>query len=277
MGVHISTLALALLAASTRAQPACVQLGLGSAMADCASGRVQLFARPDCAQWAMLATIAAGADVSLLGGPTWQQIASCEPPAAAPGAAGAQQKASRSVQSRLDGNKAAERYSRIGELLDMALPVASHRVLRSPLAPDIAGSNEFTSVGCLVHGNSSIGDDDDASSLVETYPVALHCSNVALAAVPGPIPPQAEYLHFSRNAIASLPADLLVNASHVKFLGLNNNKLTAFPVGLLTGQASLEYVQVEQATMCCNFYCSFVLQSALALIGTPTAMLLVLH
>ena len=63
-----------------------------------------------------------------------------------------------------------------------------------------------------------------------SFPVAMYCDGRGLKAMPA-IPSRVKYLYLQNNAITSVPASALANATNLVWLMLHHNQLTSDAIG----------------------------------------------
>ncbi|KAM9328291.1 keratocan [Pholidichthys leucotaenia] len=78
------------------------------------------------------------------------------------------------------------------------------------------------------------------------FPRAVYCDNKGLTSVPN-IPPHTWYLYLQNNLIEGLPRDALQNATQLRWLNLNHNKITSDGVeeGVLGGMTQLVHLYMD--------------------------------
>lgn len=70
----------------------------------------------------------------------------------------------------------------------------------------------------------------DACDCPPTFPVAMYCDGRGLTAVPS-IPSHIKYLYLQNNAITAVPDSALVNATSLVWLMMHHNQLTSESIG----------------------------------------------
>lgn len=80
-----------------------------------------------------------------------------------------------------------------------------------------------------------------------SFPHAVYCDNRGLKRVPT-IPPYTWYLYLQNNGIEVLPEDAFRNATQLKWLNLNRNRLTneGLPEGVLQAMPNLMHLYLEE-------------------------------
>ncbi|KAK2859029.1 hypothetical protein Q5P01_003649 [Channa striata] len=78
------------------------------------------------------------------------------------------------------------------------------------------------------------------------FPRAVYCDNKGLKNIPK-IPPYTWYLYLQNNLIEVLPADAFRNATQLRWLNLNHNKITSEGVeeGVLNGMSHLAHLYMD--------------------------------
>lgn len=71
----------------------------------------------------------------------------------------------------------------------------------------------------------------DVCDCPPTFPVAMYCDGRGLTAVPS-IPSHIKYLYLQNNAITALPDSALANATSLVWLMLHHNQLTSEAIGV---------------------------------------------
>lgn len=70
----------------------------------------------------------------------------------------------------------------------------------------------------------------DVCDCPPTFPVAMYCDGRGLAAVPS-VPSHIKYLYLQNNAITAVPDSALANATSLVWLMLHHNQLTSEAIG----------------------------------------------
>lgn len=71
----------------------------------------------------------------------------------------------------------------------------------------------------------------DVCDCPPTFPVAMYCDGRGLTAVPS-VPSHIKYLYLQNNAITALPDSALVNATSLVWLMMHHNQLTSEAIGV---------------------------------------------
>lgn len=82
-------------------------------------------------------------------------------------------------------------------------------------------------------------------SCPQNYPRAIYCDNRGLKSIPK-IPPYTWYLYLQNNLIETLPLDALKNATQLRWVNLNRNKITDKGIeGFLSATTHLAHLYVD--------------------------------
>lgn len=111
-------------------------------------------------------------------------------------------------------------------LLTVLLPLAlSHDPLAWLYTRNTQGIDHAS-----LQADAAISACPDVCDCPPTFPVAMYCDGRGLTAVPS-IPSHIKYLYLQNNAITAVPDSALVNATSLVWLMLHHNQLTSEAIG----------------------------------------------
>ncbi|XP_056886237.1 fibromodulin a isoform X2 [Takifugu flavidus] len=113
-------------------------------------------------------------------------------------------------------------------LLTVLLPLSLAH-LNDPLAWLYTRNTQGNDHASL-QADAAISACPDVCDCPPTFPVAMYCDGRGLTAVPS-IPSHIKYLYLQNNAITALPDSALVNATSLVWLMLHHNQLTSEAIG----------------------------------------------
>lgn len=114
-------------------------------------------------------------------------------------------------------------------LLSALLPL-SLSTWNDPLAWLYTRSRQGLDLASL-HAEAPVSTCPDVCDCPPTFPVAMYCDGRGLTAVPS-IPSHIKYLYLQNNAITALPDSALANATSLVWLMLHHNLLTSEAMGV---------------------------------------------
>lgn len=82
-----------------------------------------------------------------------------------------------------------------------------------------------------LQADAPVGDCPDVCDCPPTFPVAMYCDGRGLTAVPS-IPSHIKYLYLQDNAITAVPDSALANATNLVWLMLHHNQLSSEAIGV---------------------------------------------
>lgn len=86
----------------------------------------------------------------------------------------------------------------------------------------------------FLQADASVSDCPDVCDCPPTFPVAMYCDGRGLTAVPS-VPSHVKYLYLQNNAITALPDSALANATNLVWLMLHHNQLSSEAIGVKVG------------------------------------------
>lgn len=113
-------------------------------------------------------------------------------------------------------------------LLTVLLPLSLAQ-LNDPLAWLYTRNRQGIDHAAL-QADAAIRACPDVCDCPPTFPVAMYCDGRGLTAVPS-IPSHIKYLYLQNNAITAVPDSALVNATSLVWLMLHHNQLTSEAIG----------------------------------------------